>query len=227
MKPEVSTWQSAPAGPQPDRNDLHVWRFCIDICADSGKLFRHSLSSDELVRADRFIQSLHQSRFIAARYGLRCILARYLKCVPASVTFACHQRGKPFLGQQHQANLSFNLSHSGDWAVLAVTARGNVGVDIEKIAVNDNLQQLGDFAFDETEKKLFAGFSPARKVRGFYRLWTKKESRLKMLGTGLGDIKRYVTPAFERFFVPAKGYVGAVAADTEVHRIIRYHLTLA
>nr|WP_224746733.1 4'-phosphopantetheinyl transferase superfamily protein [Pelovirga terrestris] len=143
--------------------------------------------------------------------------------MPASIVFTNSQQGKPSLGKEHRSDINFNLSHSGDWAVLAVTSGPDVGVDVEEIVVKDNVQPLTDYAFNEVEKTLFSAFPPARKQRGFYRLWTAKEARLKMLGIGLGEMKKEIMPGFGCFFVPAKGYVAAVAVTCQVARIIRYH----
>ena len=189
--------------------------------------FRQSLAEDELIRADRFIKPRHQLRFVAARYGLRHVLAAYLNCWPASVRFDYSQRGKPILGSNHQSDIRFNLSHSADMAVVVVALGRDVGVDVEKVVNKANLQQLGDYAFNEDEKKLHAALSPARRRRGFYRLWTAKEAGLKMFGVGLGDMKKSITPGFGCFFVPTKDYIGAVAADDDILRVCRYRLELA
>lgn len=220
---QVSLWHAPPAPPLIEAGELHLWRFRTDISAHTAAALRRSLAADECVRADRFINNLHQIKFIAARYGLRRILAGYLQCSSASIEFDYSQQGKPSLGKGHRSEINFNLSHSGDWGVLAVTAGPDVGVDVEEIAIKDNLDQLGNYVFHDTEKRLFAGFSPARRQRGFCRLWTAKEARLKMLGIGLGEMKKVVIPVFWCFFVPAKGYVAAVAVDCYVARIVRYH----
>lgn len=223
MVPEISSWQAPPASLLLRDGDLHLWRFRTDISALTADTLRQSLSADECVRADRFINPLHQLRFVAARWGLRRILGRYLQCSPVTIRFAYSQLGKPSLDPGHRSGINFNLSHSGDQAVLAVTSGPDVGVDIEEVVIKDNLQQLADYAFDETEKELFTDFPVNRKQRGFYRLWTAKEARLKMLGIGLGEMKKVVMPEFGCLFVPTKGYVAAVAATCHVERIIRYH----
>lgn len=223
MSIDVSLWQSPPASPLIEAGDLHLWRFRTDISAQTADTLLKSLSADECARAGRFFRRLHQIKFIAARYGLRRILAGYMQCSPASIVFDYSQQGKPFLGKQQRSNINFNLSHSGDWAIVAVTAEPDVGVDIEEVVIKDNVQQLGDYAFDETENRQFAEFSPVRRQRGFYRLWTAKEARLKMLGVGLGGMKGVVLPRFMGFFVPAKGYVAAVAVDDHILRVVRYH----
>lgn len=223
MTIDMSLWQSPPSSLLIKADELHLWRFRIDIPVQAAAVFRQSLSADECVRADRFIKPLHQLKYIAARYGLRRILAGYLDCLPASIVFDYSQLGKPSLSKEHRSDINFNLSHSGNWAVLAVSCGPDIGVDVEEIVIKENLQQLGNFAFDEAEKRLFIDFSPVRRQRGFYRLWTAKEARLKMLGIGLGEMKKVVMPKFGCFFVPAKGYVAAVAVTCPVKEIVRYH----
>ena len=223
MALEISSWQAPPPSLLIETGDLHLWRFPAEISARTADTLRQSLSADESVRADRFINPLHQLRFIAARSSLRRILGWYLQCSPVTIRFTYSQLGKPFLDKGHRSGIKFNLSHSGDWAVLAVTSGPDVGVDIEEVVFKDNLQQLADYVFDETEKALFTDFPPARQQRGFYRLWTAKEARLKMMGTGLSEIKKEIIPEFGCFFVPAKGYVAAVAVTCPVARIVRYH----
>ena len=223
VKPDISRWQPPPESLRLAPDDLHLWRFRIGISAEAATVLRQSLTAGEIARADRFIRIQHQVKFVAARYGLRRILAGYLKCSPAAIRFDYSQQGKPSLGKDHQSSITFNLSHAGGWAVIAVTSGSDVGVDVEEVMIKDNLQQLGDYAFDEAEKRLFADFSPARRQRGFYRLWTAKESRLKMIGVGLGDMKKIIVPRFQCFFVPAKGYVAAAAADDHIVRVVRYH----
>ena len=223
MTIDISLWQSPPTPLLIEDDELHLWRFRTDIPAQTADALRQSLSTDECARADRFINPLHQMKFIAARYGLRRILAGYLKCSPASILFDYSQQGKPTLSQKHQAGISFNLSHAGVWATLAVTTGSDVGIDVEEVVNKDNLDQLGDYAFDQAEKKLFADFSPARRPRGFYRLWTAKEARLKMTGVGLSELRTSFSPCFLYFFPVAKKYLAAIASDTDVRKIRRYH----
>jgi len=220
---DISLWQSPPKTLLIEDGELHLWRFRTDIPAQTAYALRQSLAADECARADRFINPLHQLKFIAARYGLRRILAGYLKSSPASILFDYSQRGKPILSQKHQADIDFNLSHAGIWATLAVTTGSAIGVDVEEVVNKDNLEQLGDYAFDQAEKRLFANLSSARRTRGFYRLWTAKEARLKMIGVGLSELKTSFSPGFFHFFPVAKNYLAALATDTAVRKINRYH----
>ncbi len=224
MKPDITRWQMiSPQNLQIDPHELHLWRFRIDISVTAATGLRQFLTTDEMGRAERFIRLQHQLKFVAARFGLRRILAGYLKISPAAIDFSYSQQGKPSLHKSHLSDINFNLSHSGDWATLAVTPGSDVGVDIEVVVNKDNLEQIGDYAFNQTEKILFANFSPNRRQRGFCRLWTAKEARLKMIGVGLSELRASSSPCFLHFFPVSKKYLAALATDMDVRKIRKYH----
>jgi len=91
-------------------------------------------------------------------------------------------------GKPEMPGIYFNISHSGDYVVCAV-GDGIVGCDIEKIG-----QFRGSVVkrfFTEKETSYINAFSGERKNEEFYRLWTMKESYVKMTGEGLTlDSKR-------------------------------------
>ncbi len=78
----------------------------------------------------------------------------------------------------------FNVSHSGEYVLCAVS-RAPVGCDIEK-AENAPFE-ITDSVFLPSERKYIAeAQNSADKIRRFFRLWTMKESYIKMTGEGLG-----------------------------------------
>lgn len=67
---------------------------------------------------------------------IRKVLSSVLKMPYQSVQLARTEKGKPYLTNplpDHLANFSFNISHSGDYAVLAAEPNKQVGVDVMKI----------------------------------------------------------------------------------------------
>jgi 4'-phosphopantetheinyl transferase len=85
--------------------------------------------------------------------------------------------GRPFLDR----GPDFNISHSGEYVVCAVTASGKVGIDIEKMRP----VELADF-----EKCMTAGqwkeiVASDNRLSLFYYYWTIKESVTKADGRGL------------------------------------------
>ncbi len=77
--------------------------------------------------------------------------------------------------------VDFNLSHSGDQVVCAISTVCRLGIDIEEMIHQDFDQYTLCWSKDEID---------AIKAKGqelFYRLWTRKEAVLKGAGTGLID----------------------------------------
>ena len=110
------------------------------------------LSVDELARVDR-LPAVAARRFAGARGTLRLILSQYLGCRAASIAFDYGDRGKPYLRRSphRQRQVQFNLSHSRDVAVYAVTAQGTIGVDVECIRPVPSLTKLARRCFSPQE----------------------------------------------------------------------------
>lgn len=75
----------------------------------------------------------------------------------------------------------FNISHSGEYAVCALSSRRRVGVDIEKVRPI----HLPDFEGQMTEAEWAAVSAAADPITAFYYYWTRKEAAIKAHGHGL------------------------------------------
>lgn len=140
----------------------------------------HLVPEDIQTRVRRFIRPEPAARTLFGAILLRAVLCRKLKTPAAQLKFAAGPRGKPHLAGQ--ADIEFNLSHSGHWVVLAVSPTP-VGVDIETIHTV-NLDIADRFFAPEETVDLMALPESARPAF-FFSLWTLKESFLKAVGTGL------------------------------------------
>lgn len=94
------------------------------------------------------------------------------------LTLAYGDHGKPFLAQY--PNLHFNLSHSGTFAVCAVSNEP-VGVDVETIC--DHGDKVARYCYQPKELDWLD--QAADRAHAFTRLWVRKESYIKLTGTGL------------------------------------------
>lgn len=165
--------------PEPLTDDsVHVWRVNLDKCDET----EHSLSLDELARANRFHFEKDRKYFIAARAILRKILGVYLSASPAQLQFQYAAKGKPALSNQA---LQFNLSHSKNWAIYAISKTMPVGIDIEAIAENKNIDDIAFRFFSKEEFEEINHLEGKRKLQAFYNGWTRKEALLKGIGEGL------------------------------------------
>jgi 4'-phosphopantetheinyl transferase len=162
-------------------DEVHVWRIALDC--GGGDSLRSRLSSDELARAARFHFERDRTRFSVARAALREILAHYLGTGPAEIAFVYGDHGKPALAPY--GDLHFNLSHSHDLALCAVTRGREVGVDVERIRELDDLEGIATATFSQRERETLAQLAGPERLAGFFNAWTRKEAFVKALGEGL------------------------------------------
>ncbi|MHB8270281.1 4'-phosphopantetheinyl transferase family protein [Bradyrhizobium sp.] len=80
--------------------------------------------------------------------------------------------------------LSFNLTHTGHLALVAV-AEGCVGVDAEIIRLDVDWEGISRQFFAHAEFRQIASLSPQLRVPAFFSCWTRKEAYLKAIGLGL------------------------------------------
>jgi 4'-phosphopantetheinyl transferase len=224
---EISPWQPGPSSPALSMGKIHLWRYRLDLPEAEVQTLKLNLSNDELSRAERFINSENQSQFVVARSRMRQILARYLNRDPASLHFQYGTQGKPAL-LNDPSDLNFNLAHSGKWALLALGLAGSIGVDLEFIDRSIDIYSIANHYLTAEERTRLNSVTEPRKIRVFYRLWTEKESRLKMSGDGISGLPEQLESACVshlRRLPVAKNYLGAVCFSLELTSIIRYQLS--
>ncbi len=167
--------------------DLHVWLAPLDNQADDAVL-----SPDERQRAARFVHPHHADRFRAAHAALRHAVSAYAGVPAAALRFAAGPFGKPRLDPP---GVAFNLSHSGDWALIALARAAAVGVDIEQPRPIPDHAELARRTFAPAEAAALEALAPDDRLPGFFRCWTRKEAVVKALGTGLSTpLDRFVVP---------------------------------
>ena len=172
-------------------NEVHVWRENLDNVKPLLEDLTKILSEDELVRANRFHFEQHRQRFIAARGILRNILGGYLNIEPSKIKFGYEARGKPFLEQNFNENkLSFNVSHSQNFALYAVGLDNSIGVDLESISSTTEVVSLAQRFFSPSEFAVIESAPQEQQHQLFFRYWTCKEAYLKATGTGLKDLDK-------------------------------------
>jgi 4'-phosphopantetheinyl transferase len=182
----MAEWSNPVAVPELSHDTIDVWRTNTDQPAEYVASLYDILGADERERADRFYFEKHRRRFIVARGVLRQILAQYL-CVPArAVAFEYSEHGKPsIINSANPRNIRFNVSHSNECALFAFTLRREVGVDVEYIRADLDVESLARHSFSAGEVHVLCGLPPAERREAFFNCWTRKEAFIKAHGEGL------------------------------------------
>ena len=125
------TWHQPPTHPALSPDEVHVWFVNLAVDAHTVAELAASLPWTEQQRAASFHSVSARTQFVVTRSALRCILSAYLDLSPLQLRFTHGPQGKPSLVDDGW--LHFNVTHSHDVALVAVTRRGEVGVDIERV----------------------------------------------------------------------------------------------
>lgn len=164
-------------------NQAHIWSVDLGNLPESNLAQLAYLNSLEQERADRLQHPVHRQRFIAARYALRKIISHYLNTNPTSVHFGYNQHGKPYLLNDNRS-LQFNLTHSQDIALYAITLDHQIGIDIEKMGERDHAH-IAERFFSAEENLALAKLPIDEQFTSFYRIWSRKEALIKAVGKGM------------------------------------------
>jgi len=167
-------------------DEVQLWRVDLEAVGSDESRWQKVLSSDETIRASRFHFPRDRQRFVAARGLLRIILSAYLATDPNQLRFSYSKKEKPSLGPAHaDSGVTFNVSHSGGIALLAFTRRRDIGVDVEQVRSDFDLEAIARRFFSADEQKQLAAVPAEEKPEAFFRCWTRKEAYIKATGDGL------------------------------------------
>ncbi|MCA1684615.1 MAG: 4'-phosphopantetheinyl transferase superfamily protein [Planctomycetia bacterium] len=175
----------APGVVDASHGEVHVWKVTLDPPGPVLSRFDLTLNDDERKRRDRFRTETLRRRFLAGRGSLRAILGAYLRCPPENVALAYGVHGKPRLADPGDPAVEFNLAHSHDVALCAVTLGRAVGVDVEAVRPLDNSERIIERFFSPREQSDFLALPHPERLAAFFRGWSRKEAFLKATGTGL------------------------------------------
>ena len=181
-----SLWRVPEVPIQRPHLDIDLWRVELEgpWLEDGGlTIGRDFLQDDEWNRAQRLMFPRRRQQFVLGRIWLRRTLSRYLGIAPSLVEFGYGEHGKPRL-QSHE--LAFNLSHTEDWLLLAVSrSKIELGVDVEAARSGREFESIARRFFATPEACAWERHPPERRAEMFYRRWAQKEAYLKAVGTGL------------------------------------------
>jgi 4'-phosphopantetheinyl transferase len=127
----------------------------------------------------------YRDRLIAFTSNLlqKYYLAFVTNCPVSRLVINYSKHHKPYISlpEEIARGYNFNIAHTYNQVILAVYAGNDyqIGVDIEKIDTTINIDEMAPIVFSAAERKLINN-----QPHNFFKLWTKKESIIKALGTG-------------------------------------------
>lgn len=137
------------------------------------------LGEAELARYRRFVRRERRLQFVAGRVLLRQMLGELLDCDPRSFAFEERVGQAPLLRAPARV-AGFSISHSGPWVACAVSADTALGLDIEQIDPERDIDALAAQAFDPQQQAWLAARPLQSRLRDFYQLWSEHEARIKL-----------------------------------------------
>jgi 4'-phosphopantetheinyl transferase len=205
--------------------DVDIYCFALDeIVAHADAI----LSAEEQTRAVQFRFARDRRRFINCRAKVRTILARYLAPHLAmdavQIKFRYNEFGKPSVDGMH-----FNVSHSHDVAMMAVSRSREVGIDVQRVDTSFANENVPERFFSPREVAALRELPSTQQLNAFFRCWTRKEAYVKARGMGLslalnsfdvtlapGEPPRFLRGADDwsvESLSPIPGYAAAVVAS--------------
>lgn len=222
-------WTAPPDDLRIYPGEVHLWRISLNRTGEYLKGPANLISEDEIQRAGEFYFDRDSRRYIISRGSLRKVLSFYLEEDPQTLRFHRTVYGKPFLAAPLKGrSIQFNISHSGDAALIAVADDRRVGVDIERVReiALDRMEAIIENFFSHSELLFLNSSTGNERVKNFFTLWTRKEAVIKAQGKGIAAVKimfksKDTIETFEganvQWFLkdlkPFTGYAGAVCVE--------------
>src|SRR5262249_1396986 len=172
-----SGWNPPPGHPEWPDGEVHVWRATLSLPASLVAGLEPILSADEQARARRFRFDDDRRRYLGGRGLVRVLLGRYLQIAPGQLRFDYTRFAKPHLaGVLASRSLQFNLSHSGEFLLIAVAAGRALGVDVEQIRPDIGVEAIAARFFSPNEQAALERLPVPARVNAFFDCWTRKEA---------------------------------------------------
>lgn len=221
---------------------ITIWSLNTSDFYESLALKSSYLHSEEQQRAARFSTTELKRDWIITRAALREVLGDKFNQHPADLEFSYSARGKPYIVSSDGEFHGFNLSHTGDYAVIAVADTPDIGVDVEQLGQDDAILATTTVFLTDRERTILNRLQPANRRVEAYRYWVCKEAFVKAIGAGLStdltDVEvhfdEHSAPYFDltrlgltdnwqsQFINTPTGFVGAVVSNTSHRFSINY-----
>ena len=203
----MADWIEGPSAPSLRDREVHIWSVDLTLGTQQAA---EILSQEEKERARKFRSPLHQTGWSISHGATRQILSRYTHQVGSELAISKTEEGKPYL---LNAELHFNLSHSGDVALVVVSRDVSLGVDIEECVPLPALMEIAERVLPKESIARIANLAGNPQLRCFYEEWTRHEATTKCAGTGIVEPGGALPVVWCHVVSTDTSYVAAVATS--------------
>ena len=173
-----------------------VYVFLINLDLFDSANFLWILSNNEIERVNKIRVEKKKHQHIITKGMIKKLLSNILNKDPYKIELLYNTHGKPFINEKYNgSSVEFNTSHSGEYALIAITLDNKIGVDIQKIKPEVDFKALSNRFFSNDEKHELMKLDEHKQQDAFYLGWVRKESFIKATGMG-------VAYGLDRFSVP-------------------------
>lgn len=160
--------------------EIQIWTLYWRGLENWIQYYKKILSQEEWEYVSRFISHEDRMRSSVGKILVRKLLAQYMNISEETVVISKNRYGRPYVDST--IPIYFNISHSGEVVMVAVSKEMVVGIDVEKISKLKEYNSLAENFFTLNEWRSIAS---ADSIELFYEYWTAKEAYVKAVGMGL------------------------------------------
>lgn len=166
--------------------EVHVWTHITGPGDAYFSLAPQMLSEDESNRALKYHFERDRKIYLSGHVFIRKVLSHYSGVAPADIMLTPVVNAKPRMTNA-PFPLHFNISHCGTRILVAVGFDTDVGIDVEEILDDFDMEGFAENNYHPNEIGKLSRLNAVKQVEYFYTIWTRKESWLKLTGEGSND----------------------------------------
>lgn len=176
------------------KNEIHLWSTRPqDLLKESEKdtdsylltaRYKALLTDDETIKQQRYKFENDRHDALITRAFIRDLLSYYAEVDPSDWRFDKGEKDKPEIVNP-PLPLRFNISHTKDLIICAVTLTDDIGCDVENTTRTNDVLSIADRYFSPSEADELFSLPKEKQRHRFFDYWTLKESYIKAWGLGL------------------------------------------
>jgi len=167
-------------------NEVHVWSHTIHYDDPFLREAPYLLSHEESNRAQKYHFEKDKRVYESGHVFIRKVLSHYISIEPSKLELTPLVNQKPKL-ENAPFNIHFNISHSGNKILIAIGFSSDVGIDVEKVIPDFDMDGFAEANYHPNELAHFRSLGNNSETEYFYTIWTRKEAWLKLTGEGVND----------------------------------------